>query len=618
MPSRNSLCPCGSGKKYKKCCGLKNAVPKEKVVEEELHTVLQKYFENPMESISDIDELECYEREWHQKLKRVMSRDMIQELVLKYFLFIARRDLWKRYLLKIQNRQIRSVAKDVLVTWQNSFVLFGTVTMVDVDSFEVTEVLGHDAYTLAREKTIAVQEGELVFGIVLSDRRAFDDGVFLLSVQTISTEVSVTIRELIVTMAKDSEQTTSYDFFKAHMLDIYSIIYSSEYSDDDFFGERINEHEEVLLIVKEELQSRKVSQENIHAVKMFGEAYLVKEMPNFRKPAVVAAAIVTAAVEFGILPIFTGMSKKELAEIFGVSVTAMMNHVRTLEDVLFELMLEENVEEVVYLIGTYPQFVEEVQWELFCKAEARETSAFNHGERDFFKLLEEPFEPKNKKQQAQAIAYQAYDEANKKIKSRLTKEVLQLDPDNIDGLLLLADCTNDHRKVEEFYEKAIKLGRIAFGHEEEAWLLVTNRPYLRAIYSYGVWLYEKHRLLEAATQFETLIELDEEDPLYSRYLLISSYIYMEQYDKAVKLLNEYKLNSCDEAAYRYLRWFVEEARTEGESVVSEQFFNDAVEANVFVLNLLEKEGPALPYPKCEEITAGSIEEANYIWTLIGR
>lgn len=618
MPSRNSICPCGSGKKYKKCCALNNEVSSEQLLEEELQGVLQKYFENPMESISDIDELERYESEWNRKLKRVISHETIQELVLKYFLFIARRDLWKRYLLKIQNRQIRPSAKDVLTTWQNPFVLFGTVTTVGVDSFEVAEILGHDTYTLAREKAVDVREGELVFGIVLSDRRTFADGVFLLSVQTIATEVSAMIREHIVTMAKESEHTTSYDFFKAHMLDVYAIIYGGESIEDDFDIEELNEHKEVLFLVEKELQTRKVSKENIHAVKMFGEAYLVKEMPNFRKPAVVAAAIVTAAVEFGILPFFTGMSKKEIAQIFGVSVPAMKNHIEALEDALFELMLEEDEAGEVYLIGTYPQFEEEVQWELFCKAKAHGNASFDHADQDFFKLLEEPFEPKDKKQQAQAIAYRAYDEENPQMKSRLINEVRQLDPDNVDGLLLLADSTDDPRKIEGLYEKAIKLGRLTFDDEEEAWLIVKNRPYLRAVFSYGVWLFEENRLYEATTLFEMLIKFDEEDPLYARYLLLSSYIYMEAYDKAVKLLSEYELHSGDEATYRYLRWFVEEARTEGESIISEQYFNAAVEANVFVLELLEEGGPALPYPKCEEVTAGSKEESSYIWTLIGR
>lgn len=617
MPKRNDLCFCGSGKKYKNCCALKTEVSKPQLLEEELEVVLQKFFENPLESTSDLEEFAQYEKEWTQKLNKVMSPDLIQDLVINYFLFVARQDLWKRYLLKTLNGQIRPATKDVLFSWQNPFVLFGMVTATDVDSFKVTEVLGHDTYTISKETITDIVEGELVFGIVLPDHRTFDDGVFLLSVQTLELEVSAMIRELIVTMARNSEETTSYTFYKTSMLDIYQMMYGGDHSGNQFFTEDLaRDEKEVLSILEGKLQSISVSTENIEVVKKFGEVYLVKEAPNFRKPAVVSAAIVTAAVDFGILPALTGVGQKDIAKMFGVSVAAMMNHVDALEDIFFDLMLEdvEDMDAVeVYQIGTYPHAMEKEEWALFCKGKA-----FEDVEEVFVELMDQSFESINKEQYAQVLAYRAYEEENSQVKSQLVKEIVELDSQNVDGLLLLAEATTEKRKVEKLYEKAIRLGRMTFIPEEEAGLIVTNRPYMRAMFAYGVWLYEENRLEEATALFEKVIELDEEDPLSARYLLISAYITMNRFDRAVDLIDMYEYHSDDEAVYRYLRWILEETRTEGESVVSEQYFNEAVETNVFVLDLLEKGNPSLPYPKREEIIAGSKEEANYIWTLIGR
>jgi len=45
--------------------------------------------------------LERYERKWTGKLGGVMEAEEIGQSVIEYFLFVARRDLWKRYLVMV-------------------------------------------------------------------------------------------------------------------------------------------------------------------------------------------------------------------------------------------------------------------------------------------------------------------------------------------------------------------------------------------------------------------------------------------------------------------------------------------------------------------------------------
>lgn len=49
MVGRNDPCPCGSGKKYKKCCGREETVDLQQVVDAELESVLVDFAEQGLE-----------------------------------------------------------------------------------------------------------------------------------------------------------------------------------------------------------------------------------------------------------------------------------------------------------------------------------------------------------------------------------------------------------------------------------------------------------------------------------------------------------------------------------------------------------------------------------------
>jgi len=101
MVGRNDPCLCGSGKKYKKCCALKNELSSETLIEEELDRILLTFYGSALDSPADMVELERYERKWTGKLGGVMEAEEIGQSVIEYFLFVARRDLWKRYLVMV-------------------------------------------------------------------------------------------------------------------------------------------------------------------------------------------------------------------------------------------------------------------------------------------------------------------------------------------------------------------------------------------------------------------------------------------------------------------------------------------------------------------------------------
>ena len=72
MVGRNDPCPCGSGKKYKKCCESKKTVSIEEVQAEELERILQTFYEEYPER-RNINEYLNLVKEWSEPLKSLFS-----------------------------------------------------------------------------------------------------------------------------------------------------------------------------------------------------------------------------------------------------------------------------------------------------------------------------------------------------------------------------------------------------------------------------------------------------------------------------------------------------------------------------------------------------------------
>ena len=67
MVGRNEPCPCGSGKKYKKCCESKATFSIEEVQSEELERILQAFYEEYPER-RDLNEFLSLVKKWSEPL----------------------------------------------------------------------------------------------------------------------------------------------------------------------------------------------------------------------------------------------------------------------------------------------------------------------------------------------------------------------------------------------------------------------------------------------------------------------------------------------------------------------------------------------------------------------
>ena len=376
MVGRNDPCVCGSGKKYKRCCGNTNEAFLEQQVAVELHQVLVGAYEQSANQ-EDLAEFRMDMKEWKEKLENLWETQRIEEAISAYFLFVKRSDLWQRHIVELLNGTLRSTVRSVVEAWKSPIVLLGKVKGEQDGVLEIGQVLTDETFYLKKKEGMLSNDDTYVCGVVLPDNRKHQNGVYAVSSLLFKNDVQGTFEDDICSLAKTSGFERSADIFKEYMVDIYGILLGkpteskNEFSEDNLVEEveEIQETEEILEIeeapvevvesttdnsaqedltpIQEEtvalldktLVERETNFETRSRLKNICVTYLLEEEPKFRKANVVAAGVFRAAIDCEIL-IEAPMTNSAVATLFDVSPASMAKHADSVRELIPRLYEE--------------------------------------------------------------------------------------------------------------------------------------------------------------------------------------------------------------------------------------------------------------------------------------
>lgn len=303
MIGRNDPCPCGSGKKYKKCHGAKNVVDLGEVIEHELASIIQKYIESTLPERNTNVEFDQFYKEWSHKLAALGDKAS-KQLTLGYYLFTKRSDWWQSYLNKQKGQ--RPAVLETLEDWGNPLPVIGQVVEMKDGYLHMKEILSGAIYRIPSD----LQQKEALKGTYCSSvllpekRKGTDVYTYSLSFDFLPSFVengAGTIKELTRT-----SNVTVEDFYEKHYLDaLLALSQAEELSPENLA--LLNELETFIEGYGPEKET----------LLTFFESYLTSKKPSPRKPS----ALVAAAVRFGkdnkLLP--NDWTNKQIGEQFGVS-----------------------------------------------------------------------------------------------------------------------------------------------------------------------------------------------------------------------------------------------------------------------------------------------------------
>ncbi|MFD2922496.1 SEC-C metal-binding domain-containing protein [Halobacillus naozhouensis] len=609
---RNDPCPCGSGKKYKKCHGKTNVIEfPSKKVEEELDRYLLQFQDYMYDNYPHL----------FPSTKASSQEEEIEHFVHLLYkgLFVPQTDgqtVFQHFFKQKKKSMLRPATTKALETWGSSCPSVFRLLEEDSDEFVyVEDALNGGQFKVGRERIPLdnedLQDFPYYMGILMN-WGSFYNFIPLALPNTKSgydyfisgVEAEFNAQSKAVELSGYLHHTFLDQFPKwLYMEDVESL-------EDDW--DLTLQQNEVIMLLDKHVDVTDQQLEAYLTLKGLWLRFCEEQDPIIRKPAVFAA---TLEYFFYDVPSLGGgrmVTQKGVAEKYGISPNSISKRHQELEEFFSELIMSYegfNEGPVFHYYAPGVQIgVERSTYELNKKVEQMNFDSIddinmNHHRND-------PFVPANDTELAQIKAYEAYETEDKEEKRRLVNEALSLDENNIDGLALRAEFTNVMAEKLIFVLEAVdtgyrRLGEWDDGEDAILWQVIEARPFLRAIEFLAELYEEKGEQNNAIDSYEDLIELNPNDNQGIRSQLIPLYIERERYFDLQKLLDLFPNEMSTERMFTIALLKILLGMDRNDSTFE---LKSANSRNEFVYELLSGE-ERMPAELPAQFSPGTFEEA---------
>ncbi|KGR81723.1 YecA family protein [Lysinibacillus odysseyi] len=320
MVGRNDQCPCGSGKKYKKCCEGKQQVKVENLFNEEIESTLQTFYSVYPER-KDIREYIELLQKWSPAMNGKLQRELIEAVVLDEFFFHVRPDIWEGYLKRQTKRTVRPQTIALYEQWTSPEIFIGKVEAIEERYFKAIHTLTEEPVMIRRENNKPIPEGMHVFAFLLPDGSEKENHKLAVSTLIFFPADHVKVFEQFK-KEYDAQGKDALAFLKENHLALWTKLVAGGYEGEEF----TTFEQDVLQQTKGFLNEQELAGDKLLAVL---EDYLVEQQPKARKSSAIAAG----AIRFGQeRSLFEGktFTVKEISESFGVSSSSLNKYYQEL------------------------------------------------------------------------------------------------------------------------------------------------------------------------------------------------------------------------------------------------------------------------------------------------
>jgi tetratricopeptide (TPR) repeat protein len=557
---RNEPCPCGSGKKYKKCCGAKEAVSITHVLENEMeelqknliHYALNHYEDEVFtgfEEYQDYFEIEEEELQFYEFVYTIW-----------FSLFYALEDgetILKEFISSQAGKLKRPKLKQILQSWTEARTIAGEITHVENNALIVVDGFTSEKYDVVLPNNQRPFEaGSFFLGFLLpfDQKHIFFPAPF--DLPELPLREAIDFIELKSQAAGyDSPQEFLADFFMELMRDLTMVGGQVDIEGLDW---KAPVYKEVAELLKKNLVSLGEATPIVDLGIILWYQFCEKKQKKIKKPNLYAAALHYLLSTFNHM--ISGLTQKEIANMYNVPVGSLSSTYREMDDELeeeirkvIEISLEED--ELDNPLPAFP--FNALKGPLPTEQAMHEALADiqNHN----FESIEEindflnrklssstpKKQPKTNKERAQQLVYDAMEAQGPK-RYKLAEEAIKLDPNCVDAYVILIENSKSLQEALLLSEKAMKIGEKELGkaffveNKGHFWGLFETRPYMRAKAQYADALYQLGKVTEAIQQYEEILVLNPNDNLGARYMLFALYLDKGELSKAEKLLNNYE------------------------------------------------------------------------------
>lgn len=230
--------------------------------------------------------------------------------------------------------------------------------------------------------------------------------------------------------------------------------------------------------------------------------------------------------------------------------------------------------------------------------------------------------PKNKRDYAQDIMYDAWDAEDPDERIRLAHEALSVYENCADAYVLLAEeAVQSQEEAKELFEKGVQAGERDLGEDffrENVgyfWGMHETRPYMRARNGLAQALWALGEDQAAIDHCREMLRLNPGDNQGMRYVLVRFLLHMGRYVELEELLQMEEYRDDGMADWSYAEVLLEFVKT-GASPLAKKMLDEALSCNVHVPAYLCGK-KSIPRSIPDRITLGGEDEAMcYAWAYL--
>lgn len=336
MVGRNDPCPCGSGKKYKKCHGKNTLNDMTTLVSEEIDRIVEGFVKESVHS-ANYHELEKRSQLWRDSLHHVFSDKLLDTIAMETYIYIDHPEFWKSYINKQLTKQHRQQVKDILQSWLQPVFLLAKVDSQSPEIIAITDLVTNKSYVM-NGTPVKTFSGNWLFGIFMPDARKGENGL----TATSSVVFIPDEKEDIVEALRLKLQNGYRDSLNLyHTFVTYKKNASTSTKED---------HDEVAVSVEAEANLTPFTVEVLDVVQKYVDEYtldaseflelltdfLTEEAVTAKKAETVAAGTILVGQAIGLIS-DGGLAKvKEIAGYFGVSPSSISRYRHQFNDFIIQ------------------------------------------------------------------------------------------------------------------------------------------------------------------------------------------------------------------------------------------------------------------------------------------
>lgn len=642
---RNDLCPCGSGKKYKNCCGKSNVITMESLIEKELMNVQVDLLKFALENYEE--EVNEFIADWIEDL------DIPEEALEMFYFFtlvwaitdfeIYGKTILEHFIDKKGSKWNRPRIRNILPTWSQAKPSVAIIEEQDENQLlTLKDIFTNEIKKVKVLEDHPVETGGIVVGILLPAGEIF---IFFTSFIDLPAGLTEKVKKGVYQLFEKSDEGNPNEFlstFYPEILHFFIFGPNPAAEDLEWLSPKHLEVAQEFQDYMEDIYDEVIIKLGVY----LWHQYCLKKNPKVMKPSVYVATLRYLIDQF--IPYGEWVTQNELAEEFEISSSSLSAKYRDMEKVLKEELDELEEKLANSADEMYDDFQHEGDDEFLVENFAEEEDSFINSrfsmERELLRLENETsnrdFEtmddiqtflnqqvnqqsvkkPLSNKEKAQDLIYDAYESTGKK-RIELAKKALKLYPNIPDAYNILAELELNPLKEEQLLLKAIEVGEKELGkdfikeNKGYFWGIVSTRPYMRAKFNYADFLHENERFEEAIRQYEDLLELNPNDNQGARYELFIVYVESGLFKKAEALLKKYNETTTANGAYNLV---LIELLQNGVTNKAKQLLKKAKQQNPYVPDyLLGKKDIPMYLPSHYQLGSESeaIIYADNHWTL---